>query len=382
MKTNKKKILIFLILLSLMFLTFSYLTFRDYKIIVLEIVTFFIIVDIFTIFFYKIYLINIFRVIYFFKSFFIRKKISKNEKYLQKISIDTFDGSGSLTHPSLLYFENGYKGYKYWLAFTPYDNNSVDLEIPSIRVSNDGINFSKITNGLDPILEYIPKQYPSKYYSDPFLFYDDGKIELWYRLCIEDKKLNRLEEYIYVTSTQNGCEWSTPLLVLNNITSCLSLSIVKINNIYIMYFFTTDYRMYTMESNDKINWYNKKEVIVKGFQGKFWHGEVKKYNNELILLFMTRDYKLYKSKGRINKYSEFSELEEIKAYFYSQDFIYGNEHLYKSTFEYINNKLYLYIPFRIDKINIIDLKNIRRGKWYLTFFKLNKNSEKLIKKIK
>ena len=50
----------------------------------------------------------------------VKKKLGSNEIYSKITEINTFDGSGSLTHPSVLYFENGFNGYKYWMSYTPY----------------------------------------------------------------------------------------------------------------------------------------------------------------------------------------------------------------------------------------------------------------------
>ena len=40
-------------------------------------------------------------------------------------------------HPSLVYFENGWNGYKYWCAYTPYPKCDDKYENPHITVSND-----------------------------------------------------------------------------------------------------------------------------------------------------------------------------------------------------------------------------------------------------
>jgi len=50
----------------------------------------------------------------------------------------TYDGSGQVVNPDVVYFPSGWHGYKYWLAMTPYPNSNDDYENPSILVSNDG----------------------------------------------------------------------------------------------------------------------------------------------------------------------------------------------------------------------------------------------------
>ena len=89
-----------------------------------------------------------------------RKQLKDDELYMFPLDIKTFDGSGSLTHPSILFFENGYNKYRFWMVFTPYDNNNVQLENPCIVVSNDGIHFEKLKGSNDPLLPIIEKKKP------------------------------------------------------------------------------------------------------------------------------------------------------------------------------------------------------------------------------
>ena len=83
----------------------------------------------------------------------------KLRPYNQKpLEINTFDGSNSPYHPSVLYFENGWNGYKYWMAETPFSPQSKPYEdrneCPSIHVSNDGINWTEIIkNPIDDLTE-------------------------------------------------------------------------------------------------------------------------------------------------------------------------------------------------------------------------------------
>ena len=76
------------------------------------------------------------------------KNINEDEIYSENMNISTFDGSNEFTHPSVLYFEKGFNGYKYWMAYTPYHNCNVNIENPCIAVSNDGINFIKLLKNI------------------------------------------------------------------------------------------------------------------------------------------------------------------------------------------------------------------------------------------
>ena len=41
--------------------------------------------------------------------------------------IPTYDGSRQATHPDIAYFPDGWHGYKYWMAMTPYTYDSAEI---------------------------------------------------------------------------------------------------------------------------------------------------------------------------------------------------------------------------------------------------------------
>lgn len=47
--------------------------------------------------------------------------------------------NNEVVHPDVLYFENGWNGYEYWMVFTPFPNSNAQYENPSIAVSHDGL---------------------------------------------------------------------------------------------------------------------------------------------------------------------------------------------------------------------------------------------------
>ncbi len=291
-----------------------------------------------------------------------RRKLLDNEIYSKELDIKTFDGTGSLTHPSVLYFETGFNGYKFWMAFTPYDNDRVDLENPCIAVSNDGISWEVPTKIKNPLLKIIEKQEPLRYYNDPFLIYTD-RLELWYRYTIEDKEF---KNYIYRICSKDGIKWSEPELIIDDNNSYyMSLSIVKKDNQYYMYYFDIDYCLHMRSSKDLINWGKEIKINVNDFDGQFWHGEVRLVENNFELLFMNRNYNLYFAFSKDGK--NFKDTKNIKLYYAPKEYLYKNQHLYKSSFLHINNKLYLYVPYTIVKL-AYNRKNIFHKKWKLILF--------------
>lgn len=67
--------------------------------------------------------------------------------------VPTYDGSGDVTHPSVVDMGTAWNGYRWWLADTPYPGYNDDYENPCIYGSNDRINWevpAGLTNPIDP----------------------------------------------------------------------------------------------------------------------------------------------------------------------------------------------------------------------------------------
>jgi len=85
----------------------------------------------------------------------VRKvNVIEKESVNKWISIPSYEGSGEVTHPKVLYFENGYNGYKYWMVNTPYPKNDAYYENPSIVVSNNGIDWIQPKGIKNPVSGY------------------------------------------------------------------------------------------------------------------------------------------------------------------------------------------------------------------------------------
>lgn len=363
----KKKLLIILFLCFILFM-YLFIYYKVYSFIFIIII--FLMICFLIKKYIKISIINIDKLKNLIKTRKIIKKISNDECYLKKIKIDTFDGSNGTTHPYVIYFENGFNGYKYYMVHTPYDNNNVELENPSLVVSNDGINFIKPNGISDPLLPIIKqKNNPLKYYSDPWILFDNEELQIWYRYTEEDKvNINvPLINKIYRITTKDGINFSEPeLMIENDGIWYLSPSIIKLNDIYYMYYFDKDLKLYCKTSNDLKNW--SKERIVKNnkFKGKYWHGEVKLINDKLYLLFLSKDYKLFLCESDINNPLNFEKCDELHFNYYDKCNIYGNVCKYKSTFLINDKYINLYIPYKVNTINWFKLKRIKHIKWTMT----------------
>lgn len=68
-----------------------------------------------------------------------------------KVVTPTYDGSGEATHPSIVFTNDGFCGYKWWLGITPYPGSQDEFEDPQILVSNDGITFDYFPGCPNPL---------------------------------------------------------------------------------------------------------------------------------------------------------------------------------------------------------------------------------------
>ena len=329
--------------------------------------------------YFNINVINANKIIMMIKTYIIRKKITNTEYYMKKITINTFDGSNCTTHPYIIKFEKPFNSNIYYMVHTPYDNHNVEFENPSLCVSNDGILFKTPYNVKDPLLPII-KNKTSKfleYYNDNFIFYDNHKLQIWYRYTEENKNVEpyELKNQIYRITTNDGINFTKPELMIDDDGIWyLSPSIVKIKEKYYLYYFDKDYKMYCKTSYDLNHWEKTKIIDIPLFTGKYWHGEVKKYNDKLYLLFLSKDYNLYFCSTNINNPYIFKTCNKLLLNYYDECNIYGNAQPYKSSFLIDKDYISLYIPYKVNKFNYFKIRGIRHTKWTMTYTKLSINN--------
>lgn len=150
----------------------------------------------------------------------------------EKLNIVNYLGNNQNIHPKVLYFENGWNGYKYWMGYTPYPYNNTDAENPCIAVSNNMMDWTipvGLTNPLDP----TP---PIGYNSDTHLVYrdDTDTLEIWWRQYVDSS--NRI---IYRRTTKDGVNWTDKEAVFENLSyteDMLSPSIIFEEGRYKMWY--------------------------------------------------------------------------------------------------------------------------------------------------
>ncbi|HDR8110400.1 TPA: hypothetical protein QCZ04_003473 [Bacillus cereus] len=216
-------------------------------------------------------------------------KLKYTANTLEPLGLITPYGDNQLTHPKVVYFPNGWNGFKYWMAYTPLPYYEEPKENPCIAVSNDMINWT-LPTGLDSGLLDTPQN--NDYNSDTHLVYrpDLNTLEIWYRGVHEGNKT----EIIYKRTTTDGVNW-TPREVMagtNNgkILNFLSPAIIwddtrKTYQIWVIDHYAVKY----YETPSGKNWqYIKTLTVYYGETTAGWHIDVEKTDLGYEMLICTK----------------------------------------------------------------------------------------------
>lgn len=122
------------------------------------------------------------------------------------INAPTYDGSGELVHADALVFPNRWQGRRYWVSATPYPTGNPKYENPSIYQGFTSRQMNVPAGVKNPLA--LPGA--SGYLSDPDLLYDPDRDELrmYYR------HTSGSSDELFLVTSKNGVQWSTPQLVL------------------------------------------------------------------------------------------------------------------------------------------------------------------------
>ena len=129
------------------------------------------------------------------------------------LDIPTYDGDPSVGHPSVVFAPQGWNGYRYWMAFTPFPDDR--REEPSIVVSQDGIHWQVPDGGSNPVVAAAEIRGAGYHFnSDPELvLVADGSMLLYYR------PFSRAgNEAIFCKRSRDGIQWSQGRMVVSNPT--------------------------------------------------------------------------------------------------------------------------------------------------------------------
>ncbi|RBP17810.1 MULTISPECIES: BppU family phage baseplate upper protein [Bacillus] len=206
--------------------------------------------------------------------------------------IATYDGLNQTTHPKVVYFENGWSGWKYWMAHTPYPNSIDRYENPSISVSNDGTNWVNPSGIVNPIDQPTEAEITDKYHmSDTHLLLVNGYLECWYRF-----NKNGVTDQIMRKKSSDGINWSERevMYTLSGNNMALSPAIVFDENKYKMWYVTGNFEIKYTESPDGKTWGNIQSVTINTGSKSYrpWHLDVIKYGTNYEMLLNAGDASL------------------------------------------------------------------------------------------
>lgn len=213
-----------------------------------------------------------------------------------------FSGYNQPYHPKVLHFSNGFGGYKYWMAQTPYPIGGQPYrdrwEVPVIYRSQDGVEWEVVVNPLDDLT--ADEVTNLDYMSDPHLVFHNGMLECWYRLT-KNKKT-----YILRKRTSDGVNWGERETMIDTTVYGMvrSQSIFIEDGKYKMWYTGqgNDSDIGYAESTDGINWGTRTDVTINNTM-KNWHIDVEKINGKYYLLgyvIATQSIELFESTDGIN----------------------------------------------------------------------------------
>lgn len=131
---------------------------------------------------------------------------------LAPLTIPTYDGSGQLVHPHVLFVPEGFGGYQWWMAMTPYPSTNDQYENPSILCSTDGLTWTVPAGLTNPLIG--PPATAGAFNSDPCLVVVGGVMFCFYRTV--DGAFSGAEERISYFTSLDGSTWSGPTVTLTH----------------------------------------------------------------------------------------------------------------------------------------------------------------------
>jgi hypothetical protein len=134
-----------------------------------------------------------------------------------------------VVHPSIIYAHDSLWGYRFWMAFTPYD--AAIHENPSIVVSHDGDTWLPFvtSSGRDTLVNPIFDMNDienSLYLSDPDIFMQ-GEDSLW---MVFRSSYRKHRCGLWVSVTTDGAHWSEPKAILDRKKNLFSPAVLCLDD--------------------------------------------------------------------------------------------------------------------------------------------------------
>lgn len=260
--------------------------------------------------------------------------------------VPTYDGSNQTTHPKVLYFENGWNGWKFWMAHTPYPKSNDDFENPCIAVSNDMINWTTPTGLVNPLAQPTADELTKKaHYSDTHLVLNGTTLECWYRYNAGDGA-----EYIYRRTSIDGVTWAPQETMYTAPTGkqCLSPAIIYENSKYRMWFVNEIGNIMYMEAADGLSWSSPiKPNYTLPATYVAWHIDVVKTElgyETLLCVYKTGEFGLDNKILMNSRSTDGITWDEFNVCLTPSQSVgaFDNGQIYRSTFVKINGLYYVF----------------------------------------
>lgn len=138
----------------------------------------------------------------------IYEEPASSSNSLHTLRIKNYLGNTENIHPKVLYFPQGWNGFEFWMAYTPYPKGDIDAENPCIAVSHDGISWSTPEGLINPLASARKNHYNS----DTHLVYNStvDKLECWWR----EYDIPSNTDAIYRRVSSDGVHWQEAELIL------------------------------------------------------------------------------------------------------------------------------------------------------------------------
>lgn len=205
--------------------------------------------------------------------------IISNARFLD---IPTYEHSGQIVHPHVLFFAEPFLGYHYLMVMTPYPYSNRMYENPSILGSQDGILWEVPVGVVNPVSGVPVDVMDGGHYSDPFLLPRGDTLELWFRHTmpryidgeyVQDSMHNR----IYRTTSQDLIHWSpleTVFDCADGIDTFMSPVVMHDGSVYRLWYANYYSVLYYTESADLIHW-TPRERLQSNLGGfGIWHHDI------------------------------------------------------------------------------------------------------------
>lgn len=200
------------------------------------------------------------------------------------------DHFGQAVHPAIVFIPEGWNGYQYWMAMTPYPYGGALYENPSILCSNDNVNWVEPAEDVNPIVPPPPSSPPDdySYNNDPELLLVNNMLILYFNETNYDGNV-----YLKRMESGDGINWSSPAIILAFPQNLMSPSLIYENDTYYLWYLRSSggcyshlQNIYLRESSDGIDWGPEQNVNLTHNGFVPWHFDIQKEGSKYTMIYV------------------------------------------------------------------------------------------------